>query len=71
VLDAHANEAFCDCDSMFGHELLEGHEEASLDGNAARNRGVTVGYEYRASVQVYIHTVLYRILSEGSQACRE
>lgn len=37
MLDAHANEAFGDCDGMLGHELLEGDEEACLDSNAARN----------------------------------
>jgi len=35
VLDAHANEALCDGDRVLGHELLEGHEEAGLDGDAA------------------------------------
>lgn len=40
VLDAHANEALCDGDGVFGHELLECDEEAGLDGDAARDCGV-------------------------------
>jgi hypothetical protein len=35
VLDAHADEAFGDGNGVFGNELLERDEEASLDGNAA------------------------------------
>lgn len=42
MLDAHANEALCDCDSVLGDELLEGHEEAGLNGNATRDCGSAV-----------------------------
>jgi hypothetical protein len=35
VLDAHADEAFGNGNGVFGNELLERDEEASLDGNAA------------------------------------
>jgi hypothetical protein len=35
MLDAHADEAFGDGNGVFGNELLEGDEEASLDSNAA------------------------------------
>jgi hypothetical protein len=42
VLDAHAHEASGNGDSVLGHELLEGHEEAGLDGNAAGDGGVAM-----------------------------
>jgi hypothetical protein len=35
VLDTHADEAFRDGHGVFGDELLEGDEEASLNGNAS------------------------------------
>lgn len=41
MLDAHADEALCDGNRVFWHELLEGNEEAGLDGNAAGDGGVT------------------------------
>jgi hypothetical protein len=37
VLDAHTDEAFRNGHSVFGDKLLEGNEEAGLDGNAARD----------------------------------
>ena len=43
MLYAHADQAFCNGHGMFGNELLEGDEKAGLDGNAARDCGVTVG----------------------------
>jgi hypothetical protein len=42
VLDAHADEASGNGDSVLRHELLEGHEEAGLYGNAAGDGGVAM-----------------------------
>jgi len=39
VLDAHADHAFEEGDGVFGDELLEGDEEASLDGNTTGYSG--------------------------------
>lgn len=39
MLDAHADEALGDGDGVLRHQLLEGHEKAGLDGNAARDGG--------------------------------
>jgi len=43
VLDAHADQAFGNGDCVFGHELLEGDEEAGLDGDAAGYGGAPGG----------------------------
>lgn len=39
MLDAHADDALCDCNSVLGNELLEGDKEGSLNGNAAGDGG--------------------------------
>jgi hypothetical protein len=46
VLNTHADEALGDGDRVLGHELLEGYEEPSLDGNAARDGGMAVACQY-------------------------
>jgi hypothetical protein len=43
VLDTHANESFSNGHCVLGHELLEGDEEACLDGNATRDGRVPAG----------------------------
>ena len=40
MLDTHANEAFGDGDGVFGDQLLEGDEEACLNGDATGDGGV-------------------------------
>jgi hypothetical protein len=42
MLDAHTNEAFSDSDGVFGDELLEGNEEASLNSNATGDGSVAI-----------------------------
>jgi hypothetical protein len=49
VLDAHADEASGDGDSVLGHKLLEGHEETGLNGDAAGDGGVAVLVNVRSS----------------------
>lgn len=61
VLDAHTDEAFCDGNGVFRNELLEGDEEAGLDGDAARNGGAAVLDQYneaQADGCTYSGTVL-------------
>jgi hypothetical protein len=53
VLDTHANKAFGDGDCVLGHELLEGDEEPSLDGNAARYGGMSVACQYIAMLEYW------------------
>jgi hypothetical protein len=42
MLHAHTNEAFSDSDGVFGDELLERNEEASLDRNATGDGSVAI-----------------------------
>lgn len=46
MLDAHADEAFGNGDGVFGDELLEGDEEAGLDGDAAGDGGAAASSQY-------------------------
>lgn len=39
MFHTHTYDAFCDCNGMLGDELLEGNEEASLNGNATGDCG--------------------------------
>lgn len=46
VLDAHADEALGDGDGVLRDELLEGDEEAGLDGDAAGDGGAAAWRQY-------------------------
>ena len=53
MLDAHADEAFGDGNGVFGDELLEGNEKASLDGNAAGDCGMSGRRQYKVQGGVW------------------
>ena len=42
MLHAHADETLGNSDGVLGDELLEGDEEAGLDGDAARDGGAAM-----------------------------
>ena len=42
MFDAHPDQSFGNCNGVFGDQLLEGNEEASLDGDAAGNGRVPI-----------------------------
>ena len=61
VLDTHADETFGDGDGVFGDELLEGDEEAGLDGDAAGDGGAAGRSQWgsgHGSESTYSGTVL-------------